>query len=256
MSTSGSAAHSTDEDESTSSNESVQGLVAELKLLRTDILHHMTKLHNTTNPMNANRIEHRYKGIQYEESPPPILINGDTIRNMKPFTGQAHENVIEHLDQFELNAAAYIEEFWLDLVMLTLGTSIRRTAEHHARLTSYGAWRHYRELKSWLLNHYACPHYHIDQLTKILYLGTQTGSVDRYFLWLDTRISYIGLPMSDATRKTIALNNMNAALAETMRKMPETYTMSWESFCIRARLESRVLEEKYCGERGPNIYGR
>ena len=26
------------------------------------------------------------------------------------------------LDRFELNALAYIEEFWLDLVMLTLGT--------------------------------------------------------------------------------------------------------------------------------------
>ena len=154
-----------------------------------------------------NRRTSTYKGKEYSEQPPRILINGDTIKYMSKFTDASSDNILEHLLEFESHAAPHNRAFWVDLLKLTLGTDVNKTITQQAKLLSYGEWSSYDALKKWLRDHYVRPQHMIEQLSNLYYIGKQRGSIDEYFTYLNTKVASLELVPGDHTLKTIALHN-------------------------------------------------
>ena len=192
-----------------------------------------------------NRRTSTYKGKEYSEQPPRILINGDTIKYMSKFTDASSDNILEHLLEFESHAAPHNRAFWVDLLKLTLGTDVNKTITQQAKLLSYGEWSSYDALKKWLRDHYVRPQHMIEQLSNLYYIGKQRGSIDEYFTYLNTKVASLELVPGDHTLKTIALHNMDPKVAAIMKAKPDTYTMTWGAFCHAARLESEVLTKSH-----------
>ena len=180
-----------------------------------------------------NRRTSTYKGKEYNEQPPHILINGDTIKYMSKFMDASSDNILEHLLEFEIHATPHNRAFWVDLLKLTLGSDVNKTLTQQAKLLKYDEWSSYDALKKWLRDHYVRSQHMIEQLSNLYYIDKQRWSIDEYFTYLNTKVASLEMTPDDHTLKTIALHNMDSKVATIMKAKPDTYTMTWEPFVTR-----------------------